>query len=274
MLVHDFGCCCVSVISGTTAPIKPSKQTQILLDSMSKRSDDEDSRWDQVMTNFDLLFNQVTEINTVQRQMKTQMDIRAAAMDQYSQEQHLIAQQVKANGQAVAQLTLRQFESEAKYDTMAKDDNEDNASLLFDDHESFHNIFGKDRTIPKTEHPKSSKFPFKHDKKDTMPKHSMPKMNFPVFDGSAPKVWIDNCHSYFELYQLPEGMWITAATLHLKDNAAKWWQAYKQNHTFKTWKHFCQTVEEQFGADDFRSAVTDLLELRQQGSLEEYTTQF
>jgi hypothetical protein len=69
---------------------------------MSKRSDDEDSRWDQVMTNFNLLFNQVTEINTVQRQMKTQMDIRAAAMDQYSQEQHLIAQQVKANGQAVA----------------------------------------------------------------------------------------------------------------------------------------------------------------------------
>jgi len=33
-------------------------------------------------------------------------------------------------------------------------------------------------------------------------------------------------------------------------------------------------VEEEFGSDDFRSALNDLLELRQQGQVEEYTTQF
>jgi hypothetical protein len=127
---------------GTTTPIKPSKQTQIWLDNMSKRSDEDNSKRDQVISNFDLLFTQVNEINTVQKQMKTQMDIRCAAMDQYSQEQHLIAQQVKANGIAVAQLTLRQFESEAKYDE------EDTDFVISDDHESFHNVFGKDKHIP------------------------------------------------------------------------------------------------------------------------------
>ena len=33
-------------------------------------------------------------------------------------------------------------------------------------------------------------------------------------------------------------------------------------------------VEEEFGSDDFRSALNDLLELKQQGQVEEYTTQF
>jgi hypothetical protein len=99
-------------------------------------------------------------------------------------------------------------------------------------------------------------------------------MNFPIFDGSDPKVWLDNCLSYFDLYQLPKGIWITTATLHLKDNASKWYQAYKHKNTFKNWKRFCAIVEQEFGADDFRSAITDLLELKQQTIVEEYTTQF
>jgi len=88
------------------APPKPSKQTQILLDNMSKSAEEEKTRWDQVMENFDLLFSQVNEIGVVQQQMKSQMDIRGAAMDQYLAEQHMITQQVKANGAAVAQLTM------------------------------------------------------------------------------------------------------------------------------------------------------------------------
>ena len=102
----------------------------------------------------------------------------------------------------------------------------------------------------------------------------MPKLQFPKFDGVNPKVWRDNCESYFELYQLPEGMWITAAHLHFEGNAAKWYQAYKQTHHFSSWDHFCSVVEEEFGSDDFRSAMNDLLELKQTGTVEEYTTQF
>jgi hypothetical protein len=38
-------------------PPRPSAQTKILLDTMSKRSDEDNSKWDQVMGNFDLLFS-------------------------------------------------------------------------------------------------------------------------------------------------------------------------------------------------------------------------
>ena len=57
---------------------------------------------DQVMEQFVLLFTRVIDIGELQQQMKAQMDIRGAAMDNYSTEQHMIAQQVKANGAAVA----------------------------------------------------------------------------------------------------------------------------------------------------------------------------
>ena len=102
----------------------------------------------------------------------------------------------------------------------------------------------------------------------------MPKIQFPKFDGQNTKIWKDNCLSYFELYQLPEGMWITTAHLHLEGNAAKWYQAYKQNHTFKNWDHFCSMVEEEFGYDDFRTAMNALLDLKQTGTVEDYTSQF
>lgn len=190
-------------------------------------------------------------------------------MDQYSQEQQLIAQQIKANGAAIAQLTMRQWEEEPKYD-----DDEEKVSVYSDGNASFQNVFGKDKHIPKTEHTKHHKSVPKQEKKDSINKHAMPKMNFPTFDGTNPRVWLDNCLNYFEIYQLPEGMWITAAVLHLQDNAAKWHQAYKQKNTFKNWQQFSEIVEQEFGADDFRTAITDLLELRQIGSLEEYTTKF
>jgi len=68
-------------------------------------------------------------------------------------------------------------------------------------------------------------------------------------------------------------MWITAAHLHFEGNAAKWYQAYKQNHTFWNWDHFCAVVEE-FGANDFRTTMNDLLDLKQTRKVAEYTTQF
>ena len=78
-----------------------------MLDTMARSADDEKQFMDQVMEHFDLLFIRVNDIGEVQQQMKAQMDIRGEAMDNYSAEQHMIAQQVKANGAAVAQLTMR-----------------------------------------------------------------------------------------------------------------------------------------------------------------------
>jgi hypothetical protein len=52
------------------APPKPSKQTQFVLDAMSKTSDEEKGHWEQVMESFDLLFAQVNDMSLIQQQIK------------------------------------------------------------------------------------------------------------------------------------------------------------------------------------------------------------
>ena len=147
-------------------------------------------------------------------------------------------------------------------------------SVIFDEKEDFENVFARNKGTHKPESSKTRRPPPKHDKKNPLPYQAMPKMQFPKFDGQNTKIWKDNCLSYFELYQLPEGMWITAAHLHFEGNAAKWYQAYKQNHTFENWGHFCSVVEEEFGSDDFKTAMNALLDLKQTGTVEDYTSQF
>ena len=119
-------------------------------------------------------------------------------MDNYSTKQHMIAQQVKANGAAVAQLTMRQFDNEAAYD------DEDRVSMLFEEKASFQNVFAKDKGTVKAETSKVRRPQPRIGRRDTLPNQAMPKMQFPKFDGANPKVWRDNCESYFELYRLPE----------------------------------------------------------------------
>ena len=255
---------------------------------MTRTSEEESSKWDQLSKNLDVMFSQISEMHDVQKKMKAQMDLTAAAMDDYSTEQHLIAQQVHANGEAIARVTLRQMEDATnhtagpKYDEEPRFDEDDLDSLLLDEHTSFQNVFATQKNKSKAEPSRRPRLEIKPEPKEAVPKqdkqaspkHTIPKMNFPDFDGSDPKVWLDNCYSYFELYQIPEGMWITAARIHLKDNAARWYQAFKQKHTFRSWTHFCHEIEKEFGADDFRSSMTELLQLKQTGSVEEYTTQF
>ena len=62
--------------------------------------------------------------------------------------------------------------------------------------------------------------------------------------------------------------------MHLQDNAAKWWKTYKLTHPSVTWKQFSADVQEQFGSDDYRSAINELLDLKQTSTVEEYTSKF
>jgi len=84
---------------------------------MSKTSEEGNTRWDQIMGNFDLLFAQINDLGLIQQELKTQV---TAAQE----EQKKIAKQVQANGQTVASLTIRQMEKEKL------EDSSDNASVV------------------------------------------------------------------------------------------------------------------------------------------------
>jgi hypothetical protein len=55
------------------------------------------------MEHFDLLFAQVNDIGVIQQELKKELT-------ETKQDQKIVSQQVQANGQAVASLTLKQME--------------------------------------------------------------------------------------------------------------------------------------------------------------------
>jgi len=50
------------------------------------------------------------------------------------------------------------------------------------------------------------------------------------------------CLNYFSIYSIPVSLWVEAATMHLQENAAKWWQTYKLSHLGVTWQQFAEDV--------------------------------
>lgn len=142
-----------------------------------------------------------------------------------TKEQKLIQQQVQANGQAVAQLTLHQFEDEVQSDSTGSQ------SLVEDaEEEDLLNVFAKQKGPTKAEHSRAHKYKPDHHHQESVPHHALPKMYFPKFDGTQPKIWLDNCTNYYTIYSVPSSIWLSSATMHLEENAAKWWQTYKQQH--------------------------------------------
>lgn len=47
-----------------------------------------------------------------------------------------------------------------------------------------------------------------------------PKHDFPRFDGDEPRIWLEHCTSYFELYRVPQHSWVTTASLYMEGLAA------------------------------------------------------
>jgi hypothetical protein len=98
----------------------------------------------------------------------------------------------------------------------------------------------------------------------------MLKMPFPHINSEHPRVWCDKCHDYFRAFNISLTLWLTTVTLHMDGNAAVWLQVYKQKHELGPWPQFIQAVEAEYGVDDQRQSLEALLNLKQQGTVEEY----
>jgi hypothetical protein len=129
---------------------------------MSKNSDDEKTKWDQVMENFDLLYSRMNDIGQIQQELKKEFQ-------EHKTEQKLISQQVLANGQAVASLTLRQMEVEAQ------SEHSESLSMLSEEDPNY-NIFAKPTRDPAPATSKQPRHNHDHNRRDTLPHHALPKM--------------------------------------------------------------------------------------------------
>jgi hypothetical protein len=62
--------------------------------------------------------------------------------------------------------------------------------------------------------------------------------------------------------------------MNMEGPSAKWLQVYKLRYGLGEWEQFIAAVVEQFGSQDYNSAINDLLDLKQTASVEEYISEF
>jgi hypothetical protein len=99
----------------------------------------------------------------------------------------------------------------------------------------------------------------------------LPKINFPVFDGSSPKLWQKQCEDYFYMYATEEIVWVKVATMHFQGVAARWLQSVEHQLSSLTWRQFFQYVHDRFGRERHELVIRKLFHIRQTTSVQDYT---
>lgn len=210
-----------------------------------------------VQDGLDLLFTRVGGIENSQQQLAAQLEIMAKAVNQSNQDQLILNKQLKATGEAVSRLNLWRMKLESGSDSALSDAEDDNPFGSPDPGSS---------SRPPPSHP--------HRAGNASPRPFLPKMSVPNFDGHNPCIWKDKCEEYFRLYNIPVDMKTSAASLHLEGNAAKWYQVFKVQNGLVEWNSFISAVEAKIGVHDYRNALSELLDLKQTSTVDEYTSEF
>lgn len=103
---------------------------------------------------------------------------------------------------------------------------------------------------------------------------SIPKMDFPKFNGDNPRLWMDQCEEYFEIYGVREEMKPRFASLNFVGQATTWLQTIQLRGRLKTWSALHTAVCAHFDKDQYPLHMKQLDNLKQTGSVAEYYTKF
>ncbi|RLN30976.1 uncharacterized protein C2845_PM05G36120 [Panicum miliaceum] len=102
----------------------------------------------------------------------------------------------------------------------------------------------------------------------------LPKLNFPIFDGENPKLWISRGEDYFELFDLDPSRWVKFASMHLTAAGARWLPSVEKKVKSCSWSEFTSLVLERFGREHHEILVRQLLNIKQTGSISDYIEKF
>lgn len=99
-------------------------------------------------------------------------------------------------------------------------------------------------------------------------------MELRKFSGSDVRIWLDNCETYFVMYQILENFMISGVVLHLIGDAAQWYQSFKLVTPVHDWPHFCQAVIEEFECETEHETTFALQTFTQTDSVADYKKAF
>lgn len=91
------------------------------------------------------------------------------------------------------------------------------------------------------------------------------------FDGDDPYSWSFQIDEYFTFHQTPEDRIVA---FHLDGRASTWFQWLNSQNMLSTWENFVNRLYAWFGSSRFEDPEGTLAKLTQQGTVEEYQSEF
>lgn len=105
--------------------------------------------------------------------------------------------------------------------------------------------------------------------------HSVPRLDFPRFDGSNPRTWLLKCQNYFKIARdIPEQDRVTMAGLHFEGKAAQWFGYMCQNYSEPSWERFVELVSARFEELKEGKVMAEFHKLSVTSSVDEYIDKF
>lgn len=102
----------------------------------------------------------------------------------------------------------------------------------------------------------------------------VPQLNFPVFEGSNPKLWKKRCEIFFEFYAVPVDKWVKLGVLNFDGSALLWLQSMEARVNEMGWEELCVALCNRFGRDQYGSLIRQFFHIHQNGSVSEYIEHF
>ena len=102
----------------------------------------------------------------------------------------------------------------------------------------------------------------------------LPRMDFPLFDGTNPREWVRRANKYFQIYGVEEEMKTDIAQLYLKDRADIWFHGMYSERGAVPWRELALAICERFGEGDPQEAIEEFNKLVQTGSVADYLEKF
>ena len=103
------------------------------------------------------------------------------------------------------------------------------------------------------------------------------KVDFPRFNGEDLSGWLYRCHQFFEVDGTPPETMVKLASINVEGRALQWqqnWVKYKKGSGSVSWEEYVLALEERFGDHSKGDPMSELLNLKQAGTVSQYHDQF
>jgi hypothetical protein len=137
-------------------------------------------------------------------------------------------------------------------------------------------VTGAKDFIPDSSIPHKIDAPRHHDLRgyEYIPANALPDYDFPKFDGSNPKSWVQHAETYFDVYAIYLSKWVKIATMHFIGSADLWLHIVKSQISSMSWDAFTTAVCYRFDKDEHNHLLWHFFHIRQSASVSEYIEQF